>query len=879
MKLWASIRSFWSKFSHRTSAESEMEEELRAHIEHRADDLERNGIPRAEAARRARIEFGGREKYKEECREEQRGFWIETVRNDARFGLRLLRKSPGFTAVAILTLALGIGANTAIFTVVHAVLLNPLPYPESERLAILEFGVGNEHRAPASGYQLEQIRERSRLFEQVGGIWVTNSVVPGEGAPEQVRLGLVTDNFLSLLCAKPAAGRLFTHEDAQSNVPSALIISYALWQRRFGGDPSVIGRALRAGDGSITVVGVLPKDFRLIFPDDQNVPLNVDLFVPLQGDFAKPGGPSYIRTIAQLRRGTTFAQAQAEADEIATQLRRIDPQLVQDNFSIDAAPLHDDDVRNVRRTILLLFGGVAFVLVIACANVANLLLARGGARLRETTIRTALGAPRSRTIRQLLTESIVLGLLGGVAATAVGWGALQGLLALRPEPLLRLAPIRLDVTVFFYTLAISVLTGIVFGLVPAFTASRVDLIAGLRGAGRGATPQKQRSRALLICPEVALSFALLVGTALLVRTFISVLRVNPGFQSKNVLTFTTSPGDYNFVRQLQRGLLTIPGVQSASLVSHLPLDDSHPNWYDAYYPEGTPPAEQSSNLADSRSILPGYFATIGATLIEGRDFTDADDAAHLHVAIIDDALAQQTWPGQEPLGRRLNISDSLKGFYEFERDWVVVVGVVKHVQYHSLTTMVRPQLYVPYQLAPRPVSFVVRSEGSATSLLGPIREQLAKLDKTAPVARVITLDELVDHARAQNRFVAFLAVALAGIALLLACIGIAGVTAYSIAQRTGEIGIRMTLGARPAEILRMVLGQNFVPIAAGLAAGLVLSVAVAPLLRGLLFGVKAGDPFSYTAVLAFLALVSALACYFPARRAAQVDPLTALRYE
>jgi predicted permease len=859
--------------------EGELDEELRFHFEQQVEKYAQSGLTREEARRRAHLEFGGAEQIKEECRDARGVHFIETLVQDIRYGLRILRKSPGFTTVAVLTVALGIGANTAIFTVVHAVLLNPLPYPESERLAILEFGIGNEHRAPASGYQLQQIRERSRLFEQVDGIWVTNSVVPGEDEPEQVRLGVVTDNFLSLLCTEPAAGRLFMREDAQSNVPSALIISYSLWQRRFGGDPGVIGRALRAGEGSITVVGVLPQDFRLIFPDDSNVPLNVDLFVPLQGDFAKPGGPSFIHTIARLSRGVSFAQAQAEADEIAAQLRRIDPQLVQDNFSIGVAPLHDDDVRNVRRTILLLFGGVAFVLVIACANVANLLLARSGARMRETTIRAALGAPRSRTIRQLLTESIVLGLLGGAAAIAVGWGALQGLLALRPESLLRLATIRLDVTVFLYTLAISVLTGTVFGLVPAFAASRVDLIAGLRGAGRGATPQKRRSRALLICAEVALSFALLAGTALLVRTFISVLRVNPGFQAKNVLTFTTSPGDYNFVRQLQRGLLTIPEVQSASLVSHLPLDDSHGNWYDAYYPEGTPPAEQSSNLADSRSILPGYFATIGATLIEGRDFTDADDAAHQHVAIIDDALAQQTWPGQEPLGRKLSISDSPKGPYQFERDWVVVVGVVKHVQYHSLTSMVRPQVYVPYQLAPRPVSFVVRSEGLAASLLGPIREQVAKLNKNAPVARVITLDDLVEHARAQNRFVAFLAVVLAAIALLLACIGIAGVTAYSIAQRTGEIGIRLTLGARPTEILRMVLSQNFAPVAVGLAAGLVLSMALTPLLQGLLFGVKPGDPFNYAAVFAFLAFVGALACYVPARRATRVDPIVALRYE
>jgi putative ABC transport system permease protein len=859
--------------------ESEMDTELRFHMEAYAEELMRNGVPREEAMRRAKVEFGGAERVKEECREALGVHFVETLTQDVRYGFRLLSRSPFFALAAILTLGIGIGANTAIFTVVHAVLLRPLPYPNSERLAIIWSGLGNEHRAPASAYELAQLRQRSRLFDQIGGIWVRNSNVPGEGEPEQVKLGVVTENFLSLLCTKPALGRLFTADDAKESAPQTLIISYALWQRRFGGDAGVIGRALRVGDGTITIIGVLPQDFRLIFPDDSSVPANVDLFAPLGVDSAEPGGPSYLRTIGRLRTGANFAQAQSEADGIAAQLRRTFPALDAEQFSFRVAPLQNDDVRNVRRTLVLLFGGVAFVLLIACANVANLLLARSSYRMRETTIRAAIGGTRSRIIRQLLTESIVLGISGGIAAIGVGWLALRGLLALRPESLLRLGSIELDTPVFAYTLCISILTGIVFGLAPAFLASRVDFLDGLKCGARMGGARGKLARPVLISAEVALSFVLLIGTGLLVRTFRALLSVNPGFQPENVLTFTTAPGDYNFVHQLQQGLLTIPGVQSVSLVSHLPLDDSYPNWYDAYYPEGTAPSQQSTTLADSRSILPSYFQTIGATLIEGRDFTEADDAAHQHVAIIDDALAKQTWPGQNPLGRKLNISDSPKGPYQFERDWVVVVGVVKHVQYHSLTVMVRPQVYVPFQLAPRPVSFVLRATTPLTNLAAPIREQVAKLNKNAPVARLISLNELVNQAHAQNRFVAFLAGALAGIALSLACIGIAGVTSYSIAQRTNEIGIRMALGATSKEILRMIFSNNIGPIIAGLLAGLALSFALTPLLQTLLFGVKPSDPVTFASVSTFLLLVGAFACYVPARRAMRVDPMVALRYE
>jgi len=857
----------------------EIEQDIRDHIERETQDNIVRGMPPDEARYAALRKFGNVARVQEDTREVWAFIWLDQLLQDVRYGFRLLRRSPLFALVAIFTLAIGIGANTAIFTVVHAILLQPLPYPNSDRLAIIWSGLGDELRAPASEYELLQFREHSRLFDQIGGIWVRNSIVPGEGEPEQVKLGVVTDNFLSLLCAKPALGRLFTPQDVLADKQDTLIISYGLWQRRFGGDRGIIGRALRVGEGEVTVVGVLPQDFRLIFPDDSSVPPNVDLFLPLGFASAKPDGPSYLRSVGRLRPGANFAQAQSEFDEIATQLRRTVPAFDDQKLSLHVVPLQDDDVRNVRRTLLLLFAGVAFVLLISCANVANLLLARSSYRQRETTVRLAIGAPRRRIIRQLLTESIVLGLTGGVVAIGVGWLTLKGLLALRPESLLRLGSIQIDPTVFAYTLAISVLTGIVFGVAPAFSASRVDLRGALTTGGRIAGTRGKLSRAVLIAAEVALSFILLAGTGLLVRTFLAVLDVNPGFQSDQVLTFTTSPGDYNFVHQVQQKLLAIPGVQSASIVSHLPLDDSYPNWYDSYYLEGAAPSDQNSLLADDRSILPGYFQTIGATLIEGRDFTDADDATRQHVAIIDDALAKQNWPGQDPLGRRLNISDSPKGFYQFERDWVVVVGVVKHVQYHSLTTMVRPQIYVPFQLAPRPVSFVLRANAPLASLAEPIRTAVSQVDKSAPVARLITLDELVKQARAQNKFAAFLAGALAATALFLASIGIAGVTAFSIAQRTNEIGIRMALGASPGEVLRMILGQNLRPVVGGLLVGLCVSFAVTPLMQTLLFGVEPSDPLTFVSISAFLFSVGILACYLPALRATHIEPIIALRYE
>jgi predicted permease len=859
----------------------DLDRDIRDHIARETQDNMDRGMAPDDAHYAAIRKFGNVTRIKEDARNVWSLVWLDQFLQDIRYGLRMLRKSPGFTAIAVLTLALGIGANTAIFSVVNAILLKPLPYPDARRLAVILASYGNEHRAPVSGFDFEQIRDNSRQFDEIGAIWVTNGVVTGldDPQPEPVKLADVTDGFLPLLSGRLALGRFFVLQDHAPNAPAVAIISNGVWRGKFGSDPHIVGKSLHSRSGALMVVGVLPEDFHLIFPDDSNVPANPDVYVLLTDQYTQPGGPAFLHLIGRVRAGATFAQAQSEADSIAEKLRAMVKGYGDQNFRLQVVPLQDDDVRNVRRVLAILFGGVGIVLLIACANVANLLLARADNRERETIIRAALGASRGRVIRQLLTESMVLATFGGIAAVAVGWGALQELLSLRPESLMRLGTIRLDTSAFAFTFVIALVTGMIFGLAPALGAARFDLAAGLKRSGRGFSSARQMSKGALILCEVALSFVLLTGTGLLLRTFVSVLRVNPGFQPTNVFSFTTLGGDYHFLQQLQKNLGGLPGVQSVSVVSHVPLDDNYGNWYDYYWPEGSPPEQQSTVMADYRSVMPGYFQTLGASLLAGRDFTDFDDATHQHVAIVDDALAAHAWPGQDPLGKKLHVSDSPAGWYQFQEDWVVVVGVVRHVQYHSLTVMVRPQIYVPYLLAPRPVSFVLRSSSPLPSLVSPIREQAAKLNKTVAVTRFVALSDLVAKARSQARFVAFLSAALAALALFLSCIGVYGVTSYLVMSRTPEIGVRMALGAQPSDVRGLVFGRGMLPVVCGCLLGIVLSLPLTPLISALLFGVRPIDLPTLLLAALFLSAIGFLSCYIPARRAMRVDPMVALRHE
>jgi predicted permease len=890
MKLWAFLRFLSSTLLRRSHVEREIDEELRSHIQNRADDLMRSGLSRKEAERRARIEFGGYERFKEECRETFSTHFLETLVQDIRFGLRMLRKSPGFTLVAVVTLALGIGANTAIFSVVNAVVLRPLPYPEADRLAIIWSAWGKEMRGPASGPELIQLRQRSRSFEEIAGLWVTTGAITGNAEPEQVRLGMVTANFLTLLADKPQFGRFFAPGEDRGGSHPLMVLADGLWRRQFGANPAIIGQTVRFNGHSITVVGVLPRDFKLLFPDSASVPPDVQVFIPFPYDLEKASpDQGFIRMIGRLCKGTTLTQAQSEAESISTQLRGEFKDFAEQGLHLSVLSLQSEDVRLVQPALLSVFVAVALVLLIACANLANLLLSRSGTRRRETALRAALGAGQSRVIRQLLTESILLGCLGGAAALGIGWAALKWMLSLQPDGISSLITARLDGSVLGFTLALSVITGILFGLVPAFAAARENLIHVLKEGGKGTTAGKHYLRKILVISEVSLGFMLLVGTGLMVRTFTSLLRVDPGFQPENVLTFQLTFPDSRYgdpqsvsrlLNQLRTNLAAMPGTQSVGGVSHLPLDPGLPNWYSYYWPDGAPIQQQNTVMADHRSTLPGYFRSIGATLLAGREFAETDDAAHAHVAIVDDLLAEQTWPGQDPIGKKLSVEDSPAGVYQFVREFVVVVGVVTHIQSYSLTNKGRTQIYLPFPLAARPqISLVVRTTAPIQTFATYVQQEVKKLDKELPVSNLRPLQENIEKARAQTRFVTELGCALAAVALLLTCIGIYGVTSYSVAQRTSEIAIRRTLGAHSRDISGLVLRQSVLPVVLGIVAGVVLAAALTPLLSGLLYGVRPFDPLTFAAISAFLAAVGVVACYLPARRATKVDPMVALRSE
>ena len=804
---------------------------------------------------------------------------LSNARQDLRYALRMLAKNPGFSSMAILTLAIGIGANTAIFSFVNSVLFRPLPYPNADRLTVMLSGQGNASRAPVSMFELFHIREQTRELDQVAGIWVTNGTLPGEGDAEQVKRGVVTSNFLPLLCAKPALGRFFGSEDADRRQSRAIIISHGVWERRFGSDASIVGRSVRVGQGSAVVIGVLPANFRLIFPNDASVSSNVDFFDTIPIEASDPEGPAFLHLIGRLRSGSNLARAQAEANAIGAQIRSLNSEIALSNFRLYVFSLHAEDVREVRTTLLLLFGGVAFVLLIACANVANLVMTRAMHRVRETTIRAALGASRGRLVRQLLTESLLLGCLGAALALVLGWAAVRAILPARPPSLANFGNVHLELRVFAFTFAAAVCSSALFGLAPAILLRRLDLTRGLKEMCQPGLWRRRHWANFLLSGEVALAFALLLGTGLLMRTFVNILRADPGFRAEDVSTFRISAPNFQTLQQLQKNFSAIPGVQSVSAVSHLPLDDTG-NWYDYYWKEGAPAEQQNTVMADHRSILPGYFSAIGATFVEGRDFTETDDASRQHVAIVDDVLARQLWPDGNAVGSRLNISDSLAGPYQFQRDWAVVVGIVRHVQCHSLTAVVRPQIYVPYQLAPRPsMSIVIRTTGVMPGLAVTAREQVALVNKNLAVTHLEPLLAVVVRAQAESRFASLLASLLSAIALLLACIGMYGVLSYSVAQRTSEIGVRMAIGASRLHVMKMVLADGFTPVLAGLAGGFLLSLVVTRLLARLLFGVKPGDPANYALILFIVILLSALAALLPARRAMKIDPLMALRCE
>jgi predicted permease len=874
----------------RNNWEQEASEELRFHIEQQTTANIAAGMMPEEARRQAKLRFGAVEGVKEDCREQRRGFWLETFWADIRFAFRMLQKSPGFAAIAILTLALGIGANTAIFSVLDGVILKPLPYPQADRLALIwtELKDAGQTRVPFSGPDMMDVKRRSRLFQEIGGSWVGSVAITGTGEPEQVKIGFVTYNFLSLLGAQPAQGRLFLPQDDVKGAAPTIVLTDGLWRRRFGADPQIIGHSIRVDGEAATVVGVMPPDFRLIFPEDANIPPDVQAFIPFRDDLDRQArDANYLRVVGRLRSGATIQQAATELRSIGTQLRSENVEDSKQGVDFSALPLQADTVREIRPAVLALFAGVGLVLLIACANVANLLLARAGTRQREIALRSALGASRGRLIRQLLTESLLLSLLGGAAGLILGWWAMHWLLALRPKSLAAMQTVSFDFAVLGYAFAISLLAGIFFGLVPAAESSGVELVETLKAGGKGVVSGKSRFRNLLIATEVALGFVLLIGSGLLIRTFLRLLNVDTGFRGDHVLTFQITPpipryreGEdrVRLIYQLTKNISALPGVESVGGIHRLPFDD-YVNWYSYYWIEGAPLQDQNKLLADHRSITPGFFRTLGVPLVAGRDFEESDDTTRRRVIIVDELLAERTWPHESAIGKKLNV-EAQGSHGDFFRTPADVVGVVKHIKYMQLTADGRPQVYEPYAQTPRELmAFTVRTSGQPEALVSAIRGELGKFNRDIPLSKIQPLDEYVRLARAANRFTMLLAGALAVLALVLASIGIYGVTSYSVSQRRNEIGIRMALGAQSRDVVRLVLGQGMFPVVVGVFLGFAISWLLTPTLSSLLFGVRPTDLPTFAAVAIFLSSVGLLACYVPARRALRVDPMTALRDE
>jgi putative ABC transport system permease protein len=807
------------------------------------------------------------------------GIW-----SDIRHTIRLLGKSPGFTLIAVLTLALGIGANAAIFSVVNAVLLEALPYPQLNRIVFLSEHTEQVHNMSISYPNFQDWERQNEVFETLGAFQPDGFVLTGVGRPEQMQGMNVSADFLPTLGAKPILGRLFTKAEDQAGASAVALMSYSLWQRRFGGDPGVIGKSLDLDGRSYSVVGVLPASFRAILPSDLFVPLGLKA-----DEMQRRGSHPGIYAVAKLKEGVTLAQARTQMNAVMARLAQQYPQTNAGDTPrvMTLRDAYYNQLGGLDTALWMLLAAVGFVLLIACANVANLLLARGAGRERELAVRVALGAGRGRLMRQLLTESLLLGLLGGLLGLGLGVLGTNALVAMIPDTLsgLQLNRIGVDWRVMLFLLGMTALTGVIFGLAPAVHASRCDVNESLKEGGRSGTAGvgRNRYRKLLVVSEFALGLVLVVASALMIRSFYRLLDVSPGFRVENVLTARVSlphkkyakPEQINaFFRDVLERVKALPGVEAAGTAMPLPLTGN--GWQTSFYVEGTPvPKPADMPNSDYHMVTPGYFAAMGPRLVRGRLFTDADDLKAPKVMLVSQSFAKRYWPGQDPLGKRVKL-----GGPDSKQDWTAVVGEVSDTKQYGLDTKTKTEFYIPSAQRPNGyAALVVRTKGDASALTSAVRDAVLAVDSQQPIFGVHTMESYLDQTVFGRRLAAVLLGLFAALGLVLAAVGIYGVIAYTVSQRTHEFGIRMALGASRKEVLRMVLGSGVRLALLGVGVGVVLGLALLRLASSLLFGVKASDPLMYLLAAAVLSGVALLACYVPAHRATKVDPATALRYE
>jgi putative ABC transport system permease protein len=805
---------------------------------------------------------------------------LGTFIQDLRYGLRTLLKTPGFAVIAVATLALGIGANTAIFSVVNGILLKPLPYSDPDRLVqIREYHVPKHPDFAVSPGNFLEWQAQSTAFTQLAAYRTGFYTLLGSGEPERLVAGRVSAGLFTMLGVEPAIGRDFLADEDQPGHGNVVILSNRLWQRVFNGDPNILGASMNLSGNTFTVVGVMPRDFR--FDTDES-----DLWAPIAFDQEERQlrGAHYINAIAQLKPGVSLDRAQAEMSAIASRLE----QQYSDSNGGWGARVHtllDYKVRRVKATLWVLLGAVGFVLLIACANVANLLLSRAATRRREMATRAALGAGRWRIARQLMTESILLAVLGGAAGLALAAWGVEALRAIAPENLPRVRDVGIDNRALLFTAAATLLTGLIFGLAPALHASRINLAETLKDSGRaGEGAGRQRLRGLLIVTEVALALILLVGGGLLLKSLWQLSQVDPGFDYHNGLVTTVHLPQKKygndqlqvvFFENLLRELSTLPGVQSAAGSNVLPIIDEFKLGFDI---EGQPSAEDAQKPStDYAAVTPGYFKTMGITVLRGREFTSEDNANSRRVAIINETMARQYFPGEDPIGKRINLTNGPDRYRE-------IVGIVRDVKQQGPDAPAKPHSYEPFAQEPSRYCNIVLRCSIDPALVAPgVRAQVLKVDSEQPVGRFRTLEEILAGSVAQQRFSTLLLCIFASVALLLSVIGLYGVMAYSVAQRTHEIGLRMALGAGRRDVLRMVVTRGmsltFLGVALGLAGAFLLTRLLSDILTELLFGVPPADPTTFAVIPAILALVALAACLLPAIRAARTDPMVALRCE
>jgi len=896
MSILARITSGFENLFRKTRNDSELDAEVRSYVQLLAEENVRGGMPPQQAPRAAQVELGGIEQVKEQSREARAGASLDSFLQDLQFGARMLRKNPGFSAIAILTLALGIGASTAVFSLVNAVLLKPLPYPNSQQIVF-------PWRQPPAGLNVGYnempwgrpdflfFAQESKCFQSVGAFKSDSFNLTGSGDAARLDGLRASAGFFPSLGISPIMGRTFTAEEDQIGHEHEVVLSYGLWRDRFGSDTQILGRALQLNSESYTVIGVMPQGF--VFPRAEEMPngfpfpRETQLWVPLAlvpGPII-PGEDSELAVIGRLQPGITPAQAQSEMNVMSKRLEDFFPG-GKGWFSILVTSMQRQIAGDMRRPLLLILGAVGIVLLIACSNIAGLLLSRSLARRKEFTLRAALGAGKWRLMRQVLTESLMLAGIGGIGGVLIAKVAVHFVKFFAPPNIPRLNEVSLDIRVVLFAFAITFVTGILFGLAPTIAGSRDNLVESLKEEGQrsGSSAAGAKLRNVLLISEVALALVLIISAGLLTRTFFHLLGVDPGFNPTRVLTFeltlpatkyTDQPQIVALYQRTLQSIRSLPGIESAGITAITPLAGATESTTIRLpdHPSQDPKAPAFSNYT---MVSPGYFAAAGTPLLRGRDFLDSDTADSLPVAIINGAMAKKYWPGEDAIGKQ--VAPTSKKYPE-----ATIIGIVADVKRLSLRENPPPEMYVPYNQKVWPslltMDVLVRTKADPASLTDTVRSALRSVDADLPLAKIATLNTIVDDSMTLPRFAMVVLGSFAGLALLLASVGMYGVISYFVGQRTREIGVRIALGAQRRDVFGMVLGQGARLAAIGIVLGLLAALAATRMMVSFLYGVQPIDPLTFAALPFLLLSIALLACYVPARRAMRVDPMVALHHE